>query len=135
MKKNKSAYENYVCPYCWNTLNKCTCDLFPPYHLLLIDKNIQEHIKVLNEKGYCTTGCCEGHRSVCLNTYISFARHYFQDAELPSGFKYDQNRKMVTYTYSTKLTKENMEEMKAEKLKALLDWCKSLPNNNEGVGN
>jgi hypothetical protein len=128
MKKNKNAYMNYICPYCWNTLDNCTCDLFPPYHLILIDRNIQEHIRILNEKGYRTTACCEGHREVCLNTYIAFANNYFGDIKAPDGFEYDKQRRIVTYTYSKKLTKEEMEELKKEKLNKLLKWCNDLPN-------
>lgn len=130
MRKSKAAYMNYICPYCWHTLNNCTCDLFPPYNLIFIDKNIQEHIRILNEKGYRTTGCCEGHRDVCINTYIAFAKDYFKDMNTPDGFRYDKKRKMVAYTYSTRLTKKNMEELKKEKLKVLLEWCKNLPNRN-----
>lgn len=130
MRKSKAAYMNYICPYCWHTLNNCTCDLFPPYNLIFIDKNIQEHIRILNEKGYRTTGCCEGHRDVCINTYIAFAKDYFKDTDTPEGFRYDKKRKMVTYTYSTRLTKANMEELKKEKLEMLLKWCNNLPNRN-----
>ena len=130
MEKNKDAYMNYICPYCWNTLDNCICELFPPYHLIFIDKNIQEHIRLLNEKGYRTTACCEGHREVCINTYIAFADNYFKDVGTPEGFKYDKKRRMVTYTYSMKLAEEKMEELKKEKLAVLLEWCKSLPNRN-----
>lgn len=130
MRKNKDAYMNYVCPYCWNTLNKCTCELFPPYHLIFIDRNIQEHVRLLNEKGYKTIGCCEGHREICINTYISFADDYFKEIGTPEGFKYDKKRRLITYTYSMKLTEEEMEEIKMEKLETLLKWCKSLPNRN-----
>lgn len=130
MEKNKDAYMNYICPYCWNTLDNCTCDLFPPYHLIFIDKNIQEHIRILNEKGYRTTACCEGHREVCINTYIAFSDNYFKDTGMPDGFKYDKKRRIINYTYSTKLTEKKMEELKKEKLETLLDWCKSLPNRN-----
>lgn len=130
MKKNKDAYANYVCPDCWNTLDNCTCKIFPPYHLIFIDKNIQEHIRVLNEKGYKTTGCCEGHRTVCINTYIAFAIDYFDNANMPDGFRYIKNRHIIAYEYSTKLTEETMEELKKEKLAVLLAWCKSLPNIN-----
>ena len=91
MRKNKDAYMNYVCPYCWHTLNKCTCELFPPYHLMFIDRNIQEHIRILNEKGYRTTGCCEGHREVCISTYVSFANDYLDGINMPNRFKYDKN--------------------------------------------
>lgn len=128
MRKSKAAYINYVCPYCWNTLNKCTCDLFPPYHLIFIDEGIQEHVRMLNEKGYCTTGSCEGHRKVCISTYISFSRDYFEDIGIPDGFKYDKKKKMILYAYSTRLSKEDMKELKKEKLEILLKWCRSLPN-------
>jgi hypothetical protein len=102
--------------------------LFPPYHLILIDKNIQEHIRILNEKGYRTTACCESHMKICLNTYITFVDNYFEGKDIPDGFRYDKKRRMVTCSYSTKLTKEKMEELKMEKLKTLLEWCKDLPN-------
>lgn len=128
MKRNKDAYMNFVCPYCWYTLNKCICKLFPPYHIIFIDKNIQEHIRILNKKKYHTTGCCEGHREVCINTYIAFADDYFKDVGTPEGFKYDKKRRMITYTYSIKLSEEEMEELKKEKLAVLLEWCKSLPS-------
>jgi hypothetical protein len=128
MRKSKTAYMNYVCPYCWNTLDKCTCELFPPYHLILIDKNIQEHIRILNEKGYNTSACCEGHRTVCISTHIIFAHDYFDGVDMPNGFKYDKKRRMIAYTYSTRLKSNEMEEMKKEKLNTLLEWCKGLPN-------
>lgn len=128
MKKNKEVYMNFVCPYCWYTLDKCICKLFPPYHTIFIDKNIQEHIRILNKKKYYTTGCCEGHREVCINTYIAFADDYFKDIGTPEGFKYDKKRRMITYTYSMKLSEEEMEELKKKKLTVLLEWCKSLPS-------
>lgn len=127
MNKNKEAYMNYVCPYCWYTLDKCICRLFPPYHIIFIDKNIQEHIRLLNEKGYRTVGCCEGHRVRCINTYIAFADDYFKDIRIPDGFIYDKKRRMITYTYSMKISEEKMEESKKEKLTVLLKWCKDLP--------
>lgn len=131
MKKNKEAYINYVCPYCWNTLDDCVCELFPPYHLIFIDRNIQEHIRILNKKNYRTTGCCEGHRTRCINTYITFPEDYFKEIDTPEGFKYDRKRRTITYTYSLKLTEEKMEELKAEKLAVLLEWVKNLPDRNK----
>ena len=130
MNKNKEAYINYVCPYCWNTLDNCICELFPPYHLIFIDKNIQKHIRILNEKGYRTMGCCEGHRIRCINTYITFVEDYFKEIGTPDGFKYDKKRRTITYTYSPKLAEEKMENTKAEKLAVLLKWVDSLPNRN-----
>jgi predicted DsbA family dithiol-disulfide isomerase len=129
MKKNKDVYMNYICPYCWFTLDNCICELFPPYYLIHIDKNIQEHIRILNKKGYYTVYCCEGHNGGS-NTYITFADDYLKEIGTPEGFKYDKKRKMITYTYSTRLTKEKIEKLKKEKLALLLEWCKSLPNHN-----
>ena len=128
MKKNKDAYMNFVCPYCWNTLDECTCKIFPPYHLMFIDRNIQKHIRVLNEKGYYTTACCEAHKNVCNDTYIAFAINYFDNIDMPEGFKYNKKRNIVAHTYSTKLTEEKLEELKKENLSVLLKWCESLPN-------
>lgn len=136
MKKNKKAYENFVCPHCWNTLNKCTCDIFPPYHLIFIDRNIQEHVRILNEKGYHTTGCCEGHlehhkeRKGSANTHIICGRDYFKETGIPEGFKYCKRGMGVAYDYSSKLTKEQFIAIKEEKLAVLLEWVKSLPNRN-----
>ena len=130
MKKNKDAYMNYVCPYCWYTLDNCICDIFPPYHTIFIDRNIQEHIRLLNEKGYRTMGCCEGHRERCISTYIAFADNYFNEIGTPEGFKYDKKRRMIVYTYSTKIKEEEMKKIKSEKIAKLLEWCKSLPNRN-----
>ena len=128
MDKNKDVYMNYVCPYCWHTLDNCICELFPPYSIIFIDKNMQEHIRILNEKGYRTIGCCEGHATICINTYIAFADDYFSDIDTPFGFKYDKKRRTVNHTYSTKLTEEKMEKLKKENLAILLEWCKNLPN-------
>ena len=130
MKKNKEAYINYVCPHCWNTLDNCICELFPPYHLIFIDRNIQEHIRLLNDKGYRTIGCCEGHRERCINTYITFPEDYFKKISTPEGFEYDKKRRTITYTYSPSMTEEKMEELKVEKLAVLLKWIKNLPNRN-----
>ena len=129
MKRNKEVYINYVCPHCMNVLNKCTCELFPPYYLIHIDKNIQEHIRILNEKGYRTVYCCEGHGRGS-NTYITFSLDYFKDIATPEGFKYNKKRKTITYTYSTRLMDEKAEDLKTEKLNILLEWVKDLPDRN-----
>lgn len=135
MKRNKDAYSNYVCPHCWNKLLECTCRFFPPYSLVFIDKNIQECIKILNNKRYCTVGCCEGHREVCISTYIAFAESYDINDTLPvpEGFKYNKNKRMVYFDYSPRLSDKEMENLKKEKLKVLLEWCKNLPDRHRRV--
>ena len=132
MRKSKSVYMNFVCPYCLNTLDKCKCEIFPPYHLIFIDKDIQEHVRILNEKGYRTTACCEGHTEVCISTYIAFANNYFDDVSMPDGFRYNKKRRIVEHSYSTKIIKEKekFEELKRANLETLLEWCKNLPNRN-----
>lgn len=129
MNKNKDAYINYVCPHCMHTLDNCTCELFPPYYLIHIDANIQEHIRILNEKGYRTVYCCEGHNGGS-NTYITFSFDYFDEDDTPEGFKYNKEKKTITYTYSTRLSEEKLEKLKAEKLEKLLNWVKNLPTRN-----
>ena len=131
MEKNKDAYMNFVCPYCWNTLDNCTCELFPPYHLMFIDRNIQEHIRILNEKGYRTIACCEGHKTVCVETYVAFGQDFFEGIDMPKGFKYHKKRRVIHHSYSAKLTEEQLEDKKKESLAVLLEWCKNLPNRNE----
>lgn len=125
--RNKEYYKDYVCPYCLNVLEDCICKLFPPYHLIHIDRNIQEHIRILNKKGYRTIYCCEGHDAGS-NTYIIFARDYFKDIAMPNNFKYIKNKNMINYSYSSKLTIEKIEELKKKNLKILLEWCKKLPD-------
>lgn len=132
MNKRKDVYDNYVCPYCMNRLENCSCKLFPPYELIYIDKNIQEHIRILNEKGYRTRACCEAHVDVCYNTYIAFVNNYFDDIEEPKGFEYNKKSRVVQCFYKSKITEEEMELAKKEKLASLLEWCKSLPNRNMG---
>lgn len=129
MERNKEAYLNYVCPYCWNTLDECICDIFPPYHLEFIDRCVQEHIRILNNKGYYTTGCCEGHMEVCVNTYIAFAQEYFDDnMTLPAGFNYNKKRRMIHHEYKAKqLSQKAFEKEKSEHIERLLLWCKNLP--------
>ena len=129
MRRNKETYMNYVCPYCFNTVNKCTGELYPPYSLIFIDRGIQEQIRILNNKGYATMGCCEGHyKGHCISTYIAFPMDYGFDEsiKIPEGFKYHKNRRMIYYDYSQKLSEEAMEELKNEKLNTLLMWCNDL---------
>lgn len=126
MRRNKDAYMNYVCPHCFNTLNKCTCKLYPPYHLIWIDKGIQEHIRVLNEKGYKTTNCCESHKYPD-NLYIMFVNSYgLNKTKLPSGFKFYKKSNVLSFEYNSKITQEEFEIQKKEKLSCLLEWCKNL---------
>lgn len=131
--KDKSIYENYVCPRCFYTLDKCECLSFPHYSIWWIDKGIQEHIRILNKKGYKTEYSCESHRPQD-EIYIVFWGRNFEDGmSMPEGFKYTKTNRTMRYKYgkdSKARNKMTIDEFEAEKKKALgdlLEWCKSLP--------
>lgn len=130
MEKSFNSYINFVCPHCFNTLDECTCEYFPPHQLIFIDRGIQEHIRILNQKGYCTTGCCESHYGGnCISLYVTFCMDYGfnKNIAIPEGFKYLKKKNGICYDISKKLSKEEAEKLKADKLEVLLEWCKSLP--------
>ena len=129
IEKNFSSYINYVCPICFNTLDRCACRSFPPYQLIFVDRGIQEHIRILNEKGYITGGSCESHYGGNLNMYIVFIKDYgIGDAiPLPNGFKYKKKYKSIEYMHKSNVTEKEMNAQKKEKLSELLEWCKELP--------
>lgn len=132
MRRNKEAYMNYVCERCWNTLNKCTCKIFPPYTLTWIDRPIQEHIRILNNKGYGTGGCCESHyNGDCITLYISFFDEYglknMTESELPKGFKYNSKRRDIYHDFSKNISEEEYNQKKEVLIADLLKWCKELP--------
>lgn len=129
MAKNRKIYKNYVCPYCFRQINKCTCEL-PVWHLIMVDSGIQEHIRILNQKGYKTNGCCESHydeNSICI--YITFAINYGfgETILLPEGFRSIKSKYGIEYRYKSKLSEEERNIQKEQKLAELLEWCKNLP--------
>ena len=128
-KRDMDSYLNYVCPNCFNKVYDCRCigDLMP-FHLIMIDNGIQEHVRILNQKGYITLDSCECHSKSC-NTYISFRRDYGFGTTLPipEGFKKLNKNSAVSTMYDTNMTDEEFEKKKQENLNVLLEWCKALP--------
>lgn len=120
-------YLEYVCPKCFNTLDKCQCDS-KSYSLINIDRNLQEHIRILKRKGYSTLNCCEGHYNNVNTIYIQFAKEYgFGDKiVLPYNFRYVKSHRIIEYKYSKTLSVELFEKVKTEQLNILLDWCNNL---------
>ena len=130
----RKRYKDYVCPTCFSTLPKCKCEL-RPYFLIMIDNGIQEHIKLLNTKGYKTTGSCESHEKICNNIYISFNKDYGfnTNISLPNDFKFIKNKYAITFEFPKHLTKEEKNELKTIKLNELLKWCNELPSLTESL--
>lgn len=131
MKSNMDAYLDYVCHKCFRTPMECTCE-FKPWNLTYIDRGIQEHVQILNDKGYITIGCCESHyQGDCVNIYIAFARDYGfgNTLPLPEGFKTMKSKYAVIYEYKNikKIAEEEMNRQKEVQLNILLEWCKNLP--------
>ena len=135
MEKEKSNLaSNYVCEKCWYQLDDCVCEkpFFPPKTLIHIDVNIQSIIRVLNNKGYDTNYCCEGHYTDTFKQmYVSFCnRNNFSRVGLPSGFYYDRRFFAIRYDYSS-LTESDFDKEKASMLARFLEWCNNLPLEDE----
>lgn len=120
-KLGLSAYR-YLCPGCWNEIEKCTCNSYP-YFLIQIDTGISEIVKTLNIKGYLTAATCEGHleqENPCF--YINFKEAY--GFELPQGFYWEDNN--IRSEYSG----DNFEELtkdKNAKLESFAEMVRCLP--------
>lgn len=129
MRRSKKVMENYVCPNCWNQVQNCTCKFYPPWQLIMVDVGVQEVVRILNNKGWATTGCCESHFAENPNLYVCFMTNF--DIGCPEGFTLAKGKTCVTYNFRKKEleTKEKYEALKAEKIKTLLEWAQSLPEN------
>ena len=131
LKKSFDIYLDYVCEKCFHRPMECTCN-FKPWSLRFIDRGIQEHVRILNEKGYITNGCCESHyKGVCTNINICFIRDYGfgKTLPLPDGFKAMKSHNAIIYEYKNikKITEEEMNAQKEVQMDKLLEWCRSLP--------
>lgn len=129
-EKNKDIYEYFVCPRCYYTMDKCTCDIeaYPNYCAVMIDKGMQEQIRILNKKDYFTLYCCESHDAKD-TIYIKFRDKFGlgKSIDVPSGFELDKKNNQIEYSYDKNITQEEFEKEKEKQLAILLDWCKSLP--------
>lgn len=116
----------YVCPHCFNQIDECSCDVLPG-HLVLIDEGVQEHVRILNEKGYATMFCCESH-SVHQNLYIAFAPNEEALSALPAGFAFgrDNGWATVKFDIDAGLSDQEAEAMRQKALASLLSWCEAL---------
>ena len=124
------SYENYVCPECLYPLNECKCREYPPYSLIMVDKEIQPIIRVLNSKGYSTIGCCESHYgSMSPRLYVIFDRKY--DLEPPDGFQKVKNGTGISHEYDRKIKEDDWKIEKETYLNVLKQWAENLPKREE----
>lgn len=122
-KKDLDQFK-YVCPHCWNTIDKCVCHSYP-YFLIQIDNNILPIIKILNMKKYYTSSSCEGHiDQEYTNVYIVFRDYYSFPISFPKGGHFSSNA-VLTYEIYGK-TNEERNKSKNKILKELYQWAKSL---------
>lgn len=129
MRKSKAAYMNYVCGICFHKLHECTCN-FVPSELIMIDEGIQDCVRILNDKGYTTNGCCEGHYANRGSvTYISFIMRFEDliEAGLPEGFKWEKRKNIIAHYYKNIESRREFMIEKRKALDSLLEWCARLP--------
>lgn len=124
IRRKKADYLKYVCPKCFNQVNKCTCEIYPPWQLIMIDERMQEIIRTLNKKGYHTCSCCETHYYNSLNMYVTFVMDY--DITPPEGFTYGKKSHAIEHLIREQ-DKENFELEKTKYLEILTTWANQLP--------
>ena len=123
--RNLNMYRNYVCPHCFNQINKCVCKLYPPYNLILIDIGMQEIIRKLNNKGYITRYSCESHYTYSFSIYINFIKKY-DFKKMPEGFKKQDNQITIRHEIKNINNEKSFNEEKEKYINILKEWVESL---------
>lgn len=114
---------DYVCPKCFNQIENCVCK-YQPYSLIWIDEQLQYAIKILNQKGYITGSCCEGHfEDYKKRIFIAFVNSI---NSCPNDWKLNHN--LIYYDIKTNdnLEFEQMQKEEIEKLNKWVDEIESL---------
>ena len=115
---------NYVCPFCFNQIQNCTCD-FAPYSLIMVDNKLQKAVRELNQKKYFTVDCCEGHFNFNIpNTYISFVKP-IKLSHIPNGFKYEKDGNVIRKIYHVE-TKQEFEIEQKNAIQDIETWVENL---------
>lgn len=93
---------SYVCPNCLREVDDCRCAQYS-YYLVQIDTLILPIIRLLNEKGYKTTGCCAGHPNAERDAfiqggiYVCFDQDYDFIDDLPEGAQYSKLKHCIMF--------------------------------------
>lgn len=133
MKHTK--YSDYVCSDCFYQLPECTCEC-GNFTLIQIDEALQYAVRALNEKGWFTKYCCEGHikeGDKKESSYIYFEDRYFPPS-IPTGWKKEKNGIYAYYKSGSKFPEKRLKqlaEQKAQAIQALNEWADSLGINED----
>ena len=123
---------SYVCPTCLRIVDDCRCKSYP-YYLVQIDTLILPIIRLLNEKGYTTTGCCAGHPKTEIEQFLSsgvhicFDRDYDFDEEFPEGAKYSKVKHCIDFI-PTPADVDDLLYFQRRVLDDLMEWAELLDN-------
>lgn len=124
-KSKVSFYEDNE----WNQCPKNNCDGY----LLDIDEEILPQIILLNNKGYSTQYCCQGHiNNSVVRLYILFEQEYTFKS-LPKGFIVEENttenRTCISFEPKSKNNKQKYKELLKARIN-LYDWIYKLDDIN-----
>ena len=128
-EKNLKNYV-YVCPQCFNKMEECSCRSYP-FTLVQLDRNIWPTVKVLNEKGYFTENCCEGHIGSNEMIYILFKKLYRIKTPFPKGFEGNSSGLKAIISGSSEQTKKRN---KRKLLNSLYEWAYNLEPRIRNIG-
>ena len=126
MKKDGGNLKDEILKVCSNCFEeKCNCKS----NKIEIDKNIYPIIKTLNQKGYHTKFCCEGHiYNKIFDLYIYFDKKYLFN-NYPKFFKIENFREGIILRCLDVNDNPNYEKRKILKksaLKELEKWSINL---------
>ena len=134
IRRSKEMYAEFVCPRCFQQIHKCTCELYPPRNLIQIDLDIQEIIRILNQKGYRTQFCCAGHGDEYklynfTEIYISFPypQSILRFDTLPAGFTEDKRACVIRCRFPKNLSEVQFAAYHKAALDNLYLWAQNLP--------
>jgi len=95
-----------------------------------IDELMLYPIKIINEKGWSTKGCCSGHLygNRC-GGYVLFNPDFMPKIDPPVGWEWSDDSLHYNKKYNVSLSKN--QKIIFKHIQSLLEWCEKLPYNPE----
>lgn len=119
----KELYGDRYCP-------KMECRGVVP--LIEIDELMIYPIKIINEKGWSTKGCCSGHLyNSYVSAYIYFDEEFWPEIEPPEYWYWDENFLRTTDIIKSYFDLVDRQKYLFKFIQSLLKWCEELPYNPE----